>query len=1262
MKTIKDQNKPSVLSKAQVYRYPGSRPFRNGEQNQFYGREKEIVQLSNLIELERLVVVYARSGLGKTSLINAGIIPKLEEKKLSFSKLKNKELENSDRKKYAPVIPIRLNDSSLSPIATLHSSFKNLVDVNLLFDKENPCLWDYIKALNQTMANTPILIFDQFEELFNLYSEQQRKKFISELADVVNNNTPYSIKEKMDEWIADDDNDINNTLLSKIKSSETALRVKIVIAIRSDKIAYLDELSSKIPLILNNRFKLKALKKEQAKLAITAPAKLEGDFDSPTFNYDNKLLSNIVEFLSTEKMDEEEVETDKVESFQLQILCQYIESEVIKRRKAGLVDKAIANGVITIDSSYLENEQKMKDVLENFYENSISENVPPELQEKVRKLIEQGLILEGDYRDSKSKRSVTNEYQVPESVLTALVNCHLLRHERRLGQDFYEISHDTLVGPITKAHERRKKNKQSKHVNELEKEKDDLMKKDQRNSLLIKFLMAALVSALCILGYFQYQSILQKMDETEASLEAQIDKTELLSNENLKEYKTKNLIYQSSIFKNQNPSLSYRLAQEAIKVDPNNLLGQKNLYDLINRSASFPFYSIVSDKNTSVLGTQSDIAYSKSGRILLSSQRGQLFLIDKENKVKQLKSKFSKYIYDLKFFPNSNDKFILAADGGIYLMKLNGTSFSMTKKLPHKDTTVDAFDISEDSKTIASGDRNGVIQMWSAPFNQNTSSQKIHNGHVSEIMLSQNEKWLISTGWDKTVNLFSIDSLSSNNAKPLFSEKVEEKIICADLNKNRLVLGLEDGTILLWEIIKTIDPSNISFNIEGVKVPSFAQRPTIITREVLSSYGGHQGTINDIKFINDGKYILSASSDNTAKMWDHKGNLIKTFLGHHPSKVDAITFDGGQVTTVSSTIDDTPSKILQWDLNFTKWAQKYNSKVKRILETDDYIIASSPNIDSSMIQKGTLLYIYSNDESHSSNPIEVPLDVLAINQTSKKHMLIVAGNEQNGKILYEVNLKTRKVRRISDPHSSGTKSIYALEFINKNEVFTIGSDRKIIKWNLYDKEQKPLAFSKQTSKVGYSFDYDPNNKILLSGHYNGEAYLWDSNGNLLDTLDAHSGPIHVIKISSDGKVLLTAGNDRTIKLWSIKKQNDASFKIEQKYNFRGHSSKVTQLDFSSKGNTFLSASDDGTVKLWSYDLIKETYKELPSFIKHEQAINTALFTKKGDEIFTGSDDMTLKKWKKDEHYNSIKGVADLENEVQTIIQTEIDKEISKIEE
>ena len=60
-------------------RYPGAQPFDTGQQDIFFGRDKDTDLIYKRIRLDQITVIYGKSGTGKSSLVNAGVIPRAEE-------------------------------------------------------------------------------------------------------------------------------------------------------------------------------------------------------------------------------------------------------------------------------------------------------------------------------------------------------------------------------------------------------------------------------------------------------------------------------------------------------------------------------------------------------------------------------------------------------------------------------------------------------------------------------------------------------------------------------------------------------------------------------------------------------------------------------------------------------------------------------------------------------------------------------------------------------------------------------------------------------------------------------------------------------------------------------------------------------------------------------------------------------------------------------------------------------------------------------
>ncbi len=113
----------------------------------------------------------------------------------------------------------------------------------------------------------------------------------------------------------------------------------------------------------------------------------------------------------------------------------------------------------------------------------------------------------------------------------------------------------------------------------------------------------------------------------------------------------------------------------------------------------------------------------------------------------------------------------------------------------------------------------------------------------------------------------------------------------------------------------------------------------------------------------------------------------------------------------------------------------------------------------------------------------------------------------------------------------------------------------------------------------------------------------------------HSGPVSHAVFSFDGKWILSASRDRTIKLWNRSKGREIRI-------FKGHRSYVNSAQFSPDGNTIVSASSDYTIKIWD----AETGKEIRTFKGHRSSVISAQFSQDGNTIVSASDDNTIKIW------------------------------------
>ena len=134
----------------------------------------------------------------------------------------------------------------------------------------------------------------------------------------------------------------------------------------------------------------------------------------------------------------------------------------------------------------------------------------------------------------------------------------------------------------------------------------------------------------------------------------------------------------------------------------------------------------------------------------------------------------------------------------------------------------------------------------------------------------------------------------------------------------------------------------------------------------------------------------------------------------------------------------------------------------------------------------------------------------------------------------------------------------------------------------------------QTGHAGkiYSLAYSPDGKYLVSASSDGTMKVWElATGKIVRSLEGHSGAVYTVEFSPDGHFLASGGFDKTIKIWDFK-----TGKIIK--TFRGHHNSVFKLLFSHDGKRLASAGWDYVVKLWDLEQSKEllTFKEHRSFV------------------------------------------------------------------
>lgn len=476
------------------YRFPGVKSFETEDKEIFKGRDNAIRDLHTLVRIEKTILLYSRSGLGKTSLINAGLITVLKD---------------DSQYRFDPIVvrlgycPQKTSDGNFAdedrdPRLKIIKQMKVLACGSKLLEQSElfeDTLSFLMKAIQmKDTEKTQVLIFDQFEDLFT-YSPKKIEELKKDLYDLLYVRTSDNLRDKLLPFVNNNPEIFTDEQLNILTSF---LNIRMIFVIRSDYLSKLNMLTDMLPGLQNTFYELKPLTEAEAREAITGPAMLsdpEKKFECPEFKFDNATVDKILDAVRDNDYER------TIETFQLQIVCQHVENLVMQNNLKIVFPKDIGN---------------VKDIIQSFFDNEIN-NLPTRDEEErsnLRRLLEDEFILPSEgTRQPVLKESIDPE-KISEDTLSALEKTCLIRKEPYHNSYIYELSHDTLVMPILDSLRIRK-------AEEKIKEAEAENKKKRNKYLLIALIALFSIAIVAAIGWANYKSRMM------TKIEKEKNKTEL---------------------------------------------------------------------------------------------------------------------------------------------------------------------------------------------------------------------------------------------------------------------------------------------------------------------------------------------------------------------------------------------------------------------------------------------------------------------------------------------------------------------------------------------------------------------------------------------------------------------------------------------------------------------------------------------------------------------------------------------------------------
>jgi hypothetical protein len=384
--------------------WPGLLSFREADQAWFQGRRRETNELLSLVRRDIVTLLFGISGVGKSSLLQAGLFPQLR----------------ADN-----VLPIRVRLAFTADHLDLPGQILEAIDreaeaagVEAPAPTPGETLWEYFhrrdndfwSARNRPL--TPVLVLDQFEEIFTLGRRSPGRieganRLVAELADLAAGRPSAAVKARLD---ANPDETRDFVF--------TRHPYKILLGMREDFLAELDSILSRFPSVALNRMRLRRMDGNAALLVAAQARQIMGP----------DVATQVVRFVAAAPPERSLAEME-VEPALLSVICR----ELNNRRRE--------RGASKITADLLEGDQQ--EILHAFYERSVA-GAPDEM----RRFIEERLITPRGDRDSVALDSALELPGITREALDPLIGNRLLRIEEQRGVQRLELTHDRLTSVV----------------------------------------------------------------------------------------------------------------------------------------------------------------------------------------------------------------------------------------------------------------------------------------------------------------------------------------------------------------------------------------------------------------------------------------------------------------------------------------------------------------------------------------------------------------------------------------------------------------------------------------------------------------------------------------------------------------------------------------------------------------------------------------------------------------------------------------------
>jgi WD40 repeat protein/transcriptional regulator with XRE-family HTH domain len=403
---------------------------------------------------------------------------------------------------------------------------------------------------------------------------------------------------------------------------------------------------------------------------------------------------------------------------------------------------------------------------------------------------------------------------------------------------------------------------------------------------------------------------------------------------------------------------------------------------------------------------------------------------------------------------------------------------------------------SSDGNTFASGNEDGTISLWKMKADADHGYycyQTLTDGHkarVNTLVFSPQRDILVSGSDDETLRIWN---LSTGHSQPLTGHTNWVRSIAVSYDGSILVSGGDDETVRIWDT----NQNQCLYTLQGYSgwVYSVAfnssTSPLLVsggedmrvriwdasTGDRLQSLHGHTHRVRAVTISPDNSKIASASDDQTVRVWEVDTGILLSLLRGHKQRVRSVAFSPDNSKIASASDDET---VRIWEVETGMWIATLHAHSSRV---------------------------YSVAWSRDSN-------------------FLVSGSEDEKIYLWDAHTYT--LLKVFSGHK---ERVYSVNF-SPDSAFLVsgGSDRIVRLWEI-STATCIHEMTGHTSRI-CSVAYSPDGQTLASASDDRTVRLWSATtGELLRIIEAHNGRVSSVAFF-DNKLLATSSYDGTIRLWN----------------------------------------------------------------------------------------------------------------------------------